>query len=218
MGNSDNQRKMPTDVAVAVGKIVYSYGSFSELSEERLLTASEAVAPYYPMSEDEDTAAVTLLEWLTARQVEKEAVAPLDKLREVAESGVRAWRDSTERLRYEWERVYGRRHKEERYPEMHHELLHKELYHVFKSGDPRALIEAIERIVTEAILRTAPFDVGQPPQVHVPKEMVDAAKELAEASRRDLAGYVERVARAKHALGRYVLRVVAVEGITSKKD
>lgn len=208
------EQKLPKEVALGVGKVVYSYdGSPSELSEEELLKLSDALAPHYPLTDEEEAAAVTLREWLTARQINKDAAAPLERLKDLAESGVRQWRNVIDRWHHE-EYATERRYREERHPE----LRHKELHYELKSGDPAALVTAIERIVDEALRRNWPLAMGAPPQVQVPAELAAVAKELAEATREDLGEYVERVARAKQILTRYLHRIVAAENITRKKD
>jgi hypothetical protein len=48
--------------------------------------------------------------------------------------------------------------------ERHSEILHKELYYELKSGDPKALIMAMERLIEEALARNVTLAVGSPPQ------------------------------------------------------
>ncbi len=215
MTGSEEQQKLSKDVAAVVVEAVYGYG---ELSEERLLKASDVLAPFYPLSEDEDAAAITLREWRTARQVENDATGPLKSLTALAECGVREWSNMVGGWYREWEHRRERRYREERHPEIHHELLHKELYHGLQSRDPVALLAAVERIVEESLLRGGPLPVGPPPQVQVTKEIGDLAREMAETTRKQLSGYVKRVAAAKQVLTRYVHRIVAAEGITRQKS
>jgi hypothetical protein len=209
------EQKLPKELALAVAKAVYSYdGSLSRLSEEELLKLSDALAPHYPLNDEEEAAALTLHEWLTARQLNEDAVAPLKRLEDLAKSSVHEWRNVIDRWYHEREYRTERRYQEERHPE----LLYKELYYELQSGDPRSLIMVVERIVDEALRRNTPLAVGAPPQVQVPAELTAMAKELAKAMQKDLGKYIERVARAKQILSRYVHRIVTAENITRKKD
>lgn len=219
MTTSNEQRKLPQNVVASVRGDIFSYGGkFADLSETQLLTLSDALAPYYPLSDDEDSAALLLREWLTARQISEDVNRPLKRLEELSEAAVREWRNVVDRWHHEREYIHERRYREERHPEMRNEILHKELYYELKSGDPRALIMAMERLIEDALVRNVPLAIGAPPQVQVSAELANLARGVAEETHKNLTVYVERVAKAKQALSRYVHRVVATESIQPEKN
>ena len=215
MTTANEQRsKLPQKTVASIRKDIFSYdGTFTNLSEAMLLKLSDALAPYYPLSEDEDSAALLLREWLTARQVSEDAAQHLKRLEELSQAAVREWRNVVDQWYHEREYRSERRFHEERHPEMHSEMLHKELYHELKSGDPRGLIMAMERLIEESLAKNVRLTVGSPPQVQVSDELTRLAMKVTEDTRKELSTYVDRVAKAKQFLVRYVQNVVACEAI-----
>jgi hypothetical protein len=220
---------LPTEIAQSIGKTIYYYGKINDLSESQLLSLCDALAPYYPVSDEENAASLVLREWIEIQKVRQTAGQSLKELRDLAGSAVDAWTRLMDRRQYEereWrerrfeERRYEeRRYREERHSEMNTEMLYKELAYQFKSGDPRAMITAVDRLVEEAVRRNqSPVPVIPPPQVAVPPELVSTTQEFMAKTEEKLSAYTERVAKAKQSIARYIYRVVAAEKITPVKE
>jgi len=215
------EQKLPQELAESIGKTVYYYGKLQELSGDKMLALSDALAPYYPPTDEETAAALTLREWREARQVRETAERALKELIRGATCGVEAWSEMVRCWHRESEgRRERRRYREERnYEELPPDLLHKEMSYQLKSGDPHAMILAMQRLIEDALDRREVLPVNTPPpDVSIPPEWLAASKELAEASEEKLAPFVERAAAAKQCLSRYIYRVIAAERITAQKD
>jgi hypothetical protein len=219
MSENAEHRKLPKEVAETIGKTVFYYGQLNNLPEDKLLALSDALAPYYPPSDEETAAALTLREWHLAKAVRELAEKPLNELRDLVGSGVRQWSDLVDRWSYERRERVERRYAEERYPERRPADLYKELHYQLKSDDPRTMIQAMEHLVEEVIRRNQPGVPNiPPPDVTVSPELVAATKEFADKTQEALVAYVDRVAKATQCLARCVYRIVAAENIIPKKD
>lgn len=220
MPENAEEQKLPRELAETIGKTLFNYdGRLNSLSDSEMLNLSDALAPYYPPGDEETAAALTLREWLLAKEVRAIAEKPFKELRDLVGSGVDQWRMFLERISYERrERVEGRFTKE-RHPERRPDDLYKELYYLLKSDDPSGMIQAMERLVEEVIQRNQPSMPNiMPPAVTVSPELVAATKEFADKTQVILVAYADRVAKAKQCLTRYIYHILATENITRKND
>jgi len=214
-----------TDTVVqSIGKTIYKNGEVNDLNENEMLTLCDALVPYYPPNDEEIAAGLVLREWIEAQKVRQTAGLALKELRDLAGSAVDSWARMMQQWHYEarerGERRYYEEHRyhEERHPDMDEEMLYKELSYQFKAGDPRAMIAALGRLVEQAVRRNqAPVPAMPPPQVAVPPELVAASKEFADKTEEKLGAYIDRVAKAKQCIARYLYRVVAAEKIIPGK-
>lgn len=207
-------KSLPEKVAKAVSGKIYRYDSrIEQLSEADLLVLCDLLTPYYPPTEEETTASVALREWFMAKEVRKTSGEPVDGLLRSMQDVVNAWGRIAEEALMRGHREH--RYREERYPETHPDYLHKKIYQGMRSGDVDAMMAAIGRLVEEAVKRSGSqlARMPPPPPVVIPPELVAAAKEFAEKTDERLIGYIDRVAKAKQCLARYVYRIVAAEGI-----
>ena len=224
MAETTEDQKIPNEIAESVANTVFSYGKIKDLTEQEMLSLSDALAPYYPLSDEENTAALALRESLAAQDLRQAVEKPLRDLSDVATKAVDAWGHMMDRWNYERRerserRYYEERHHEERHSEMHPDHLYKELHHQLQSGDPRAMMHAMERLIDEAIRRNQPAVPNIPtPSVAIPPELVAATKELSEQTEERLATFVDRRAKAKQCLASYIFHIVATEKIKPTKD
>ena len=115
MPENAEEQKLPRELAETIGKTLFNYdGRLNSLSDSEMLNLSDALAPYYPPGDEETAAALTLREWLLAKEVRAIAEKPFKELRDLVGSGVDQWRMFLERISYERrERVEGRFTKED---------------------------------------------------------------------------------------------------------
>lgn len=215
--SQDNHSKLPQKLAATIRKEIFNYGKFTDLSEAQLVGLLDALAYYYPPTEDEESSALLLREWLTVRQVSEEVAKPVKRLDDLSEAAVREWRNTVDRLHHEREYRYKRGFPGEGRSDARERLL-KDFHYKKLSVDPEGLIAALDMIVEEALAKSLSVAVGAPPQVQISDELVKLAREMAERNNQRLMPYVERVAKAKHILARFVRKIAAIEAIYSDGD
>jgi hypothetical protein len=227
---STNKKQIPKPISAQIKKVVYGYSGINDLKEPELITLTNLLSQYYPLSQEEYNAVLLLQEWMTFRAAIKESGQKIQELHNLMESGVNKWANMIEGWiredRYRKEQYYeGRHYKESPYnkgfnpSEKIPPNLYKKLLYDFHSGDPDAIFELVNNLIREALSHDIYFGSSvsipniPPPTITIPPEVVDATKEYVEQVQEKLSQYTNRVASSKQFLTNYIYKIVSSENI-----
>ena len=170
------QNKLSPPILASLSSQIFAYNqTFKDLSETDLLTLSDVLSPYYPLSDEEKSATLLLRQWLTAKQISTDKLLPFESLINLTKTPIYEWKKIVEDHFTELRYRFKERYDEERY---HEKMYNKELYYKMKSEDPTALFTVIERQCQEILAREFPLRMNGPPQIQISQEMANLAENL----------------------------------------
>ncbi|MDP3442312.1 MAG: hypothetical protein Q8T08_05565 [Ignavibacteria bacterium] len=214
MSDTNKKHVIPEKIASSVRDTLYYYGNIADISEDKILSICNALSPYYPLGDKESVAALTLREWIQAKEVQKISEGPFTNLRELVVDGVKSWKSIVERAYYDNKERQEHRHSQEKNSEMGPDYLYKELSYKLGNNDPRAIIQALEKIIERAIGNNQYFIEKLPqPNVNISPELITATQLFSENTQTKLNVYISRVAEAKQTLLHHIYQIVSVEEI-----